>query len=45
MYHREHRVIEKYREDTEECSDIALCPLGCFSPILCVLCDTWLLIS
>jgi len=40
MYHREHRDIEEYRENTEECSVIALCSLGCFSLILCALCDT-----
>jgi len=45
MYHRGHRDIEEYRENTEEYSVIALCSLGCFSLILCVLCDTWLLIS
>jgi len=44
MYHRAHRGIEKYRENTEECSVIALCTPGCFSLVLCVLCDTWLLI-
>jgi hypothetical protein len=40
VYHREHKDIEEYRENTEEYSVIALCSPGCFSLILCVLCDT-----
>jgi len=35
-YHRGHRVMGEYRENTEEYSVIALFPIGCFSLIPCL---------